>query len=150
MGAGLVTVTVAVPADAMAAAGTTAVNCVELTNVVATAVPPKLTTEDERKPAPLTDKINAGLPARLLLGDIVEIVTAAGIVGVGVVETGLAPGVEAVPLAHPAIARQTPRTTRARIAGPHLRHLSAVRFNSNGFPVGVLDFIWSPSWDFSK
>jgi hypothetical protein len=73
-GPGLVTVTVAGPAEAMAVAGIAAVNCVELTNVVATAVPPKLTTEEERKLAPLTDRVNAGLPATLLVGDIVEIV----------------------------------------------------------------------------
>jgi hypothetical protein len=78
---GLVTVTIAVPAEAMAAAGMAAVNCVELTNVVATAVPPKLTTDEERKFAPLTIRVNAGLPAKLLVGDILEIV------GAGIVET---------------------------------------------------------------
>jgi hypothetical protein len=80
-GPGLVTVTAAVPAEAMAAAGIVAVNCMELTNVAATAVPPKLTTEEERKFAPLTVRVNAGLPATLLVGDIVEIV------GEGIVET---------------------------------------------------------------
>jgi hypothetical protein len=73
-GPGLVTVTAARPAEATAAAGIAAVNCVELTNVVATALPPKLMTEEERKLAPLTDRVNAGLPATLLVGDIVEIV----------------------------------------------------------------------------
>ena len=72
-GAGLLTVTVAGPAEAMASAGIAAVNCVGLKNVVATAVPPKLTTEEERKLAPLTVRVNAGLPATALVGEIVEI-----------------------------------------------------------------------------
>jgi hypothetical protein len=72
----LVTVTVAKPAEAMAAAGIAAVICLELTTVVATAVPPKLTTEEERKFAPPTVRLNAGLPAMLLAGDIVEMVGA--------------------------------------------------------------------------
>jgi hypothetical protein len=73
-GAGLVTVTVGVPDEAIAATGIAPVNCVELANVVATAVPPKLTTEEDRKFVPLTVKVNAGLPARLPAGDIVTIV----------------------------------------------------------------------------
>jgi hypothetical protein len=44
-GVGLVTVTATVPAEAMAEAGTAAVNCVALTKVVVAAVPPKLTIE---------------------------------------------------------------------------------------------------------
>jgi hypothetical protein len=77
----LVTVTVAVPVEAMDAAGITAVNCVKLTNVVAIALPPKLTTEEDWKLAPLTVRVNVGLPAKLLVGDILEIV------GAGIVET---------------------------------------------------------------
>ena len=73
-GAGLVTVTVGVPDEAIAATEIAPVNCVELANVVATAVPPKLTTEEDRKFVPLTVKVNAGLPARLPAGDIVTIV----------------------------------------------------------------------------
>jgi hypothetical protein len=49
---GLVTVTLAVPAVAMAAAGMEAVSCVALINIVASGVPPKLTTEDDVKFTP--------------------------------------------------------------------------------------------------
>jgi hypothetical protein len=51
-GAGLVTVTAGVPVEAMLAAGMAAVNCVELTNVVAAADPPKLTVEPATKFVP--------------------------------------------------------------------------------------------------
>jgi hypothetical protein len=51
-GAGLVTVTAGVPVEAMLAAGMAAVNCVELTNVVAGADPPKLTVEPATKFVP--------------------------------------------------------------------------------------------------
>jgi hypothetical protein len=52
-GAGLVTVTAALPAVAMAAAEIAAANWVALTNVVAGAVPPKLTIEPATKFVPL-------------------------------------------------------------------------------------------------
>ena len=48
-GAGLVTVTLNVPAAAMSAAVIAAVTCVALTNVVVFAVPLKFTTDDELK-----------------------------------------------------------------------------------------------------
>jgi hypothetical protein len=80
-GAGLVTVTAAVLAEAMAAAGTAAVNCVALTNVVVPAVPPKLTVEPVTKFVPLIVSVNAAPPAAALLGEIVVIV---GVVIVGV------------------------------------------------------------------
>src|SRR4029077_19346808 len=51
-GAESVTVTGTVPAEAMAAAGMAAVNCVALTNVVVRAVPPKLTIEAATKFVP--------------------------------------------------------------------------------------------------
>jgi hypothetical protein len=57
-----------------------------------------------------------GLTSNLPAGDIAEIV------GAGIVETELAPGVEAVRPPHPAIDRQTSRTTRAGISAPHFRH----------------------------
>jgi hypothetical protein len=92
-GAGLVTITAAVPAEAIAAAGIAAVNCVELTNVAVSVVPPKLTIEAAIKLAPLTVRVKpAALPATILVGDMVVI---AGI--------GLRPlRVEAVPPPHPA------------------------------------------------
>jgi len=73
-GAGLLTVTAAVPTMAMAAAGMAAVNCVALTNVVLRAVPPKLTTEAATKFVPLIISVKAALPAVALVGEIVVIV----------------------------------------------------------------------------
>ena len=94
-GAGLVTVTAAVSAEAMAVAvaGMAAVNCRELTNVVVRAVPAKLTTEAETKFVPLTVSVKPdALPATALVGEIDAIVG-----------TGLLPSpVEAVPPPHPA------------------------------------------------
>jgi hypothetical protein len=74
-GAALVTVTAAVPVEEMAAAGMAAVNCVELTKVVAGAVPPKLTTEVATKFVPLIVTVKAArLPATALVGEIAVIV----------------------------------------------------------------------------
>ena len=73
-GAGLVTVTAGVPVEAMLAAGMAAVNCVELTKVVAVADPPKLTIEAATKFVPLIVSVKAALPATVLFGEIVVIV----------------------------------------------------------------------------
>jgi len=74
-GAGLVTVTAAVPAEANAAAGMAAVNCVELTKAVVRAAPAKLTTDAEMKFVPLTvSATSALLPATALVGEITVIV----------------------------------------------------------------------------
>lgn len=74
-GAGLVTVTATVPAEAIAAAGMVAVNSVELTNVVVGVVPPKLTVEVGRKFVPLTVSVKpAAVPATTLLGEMVAII----------------------------------------------------------------------------
>jgi hypothetical protein len=73
-GAGLVTVTAGVPVEAMLAAGMAAVNCVELTKVVAGVDPPKLTIEPATKFVPLIVSAKAPLPATLLFGEIVVIV----------------------------------------------------------------------------
>ena len=70
-GSGLVTVTNAVPAEATAAAGMAAVNCVELTNVVACADPPKLTIEAAMKFVPLIVSVKTAPPATALLGETV-------------------------------------------------------------------------------
>jgi hypothetical protein len=92
-GAGLVTITAAVPAEAMAAAGMAAVSCVELTNVVTGAVTPKLIVETATKLVPLIVSVKpAALPATALVGEIAVIVG-----------TGLPPApVAAVPPPHPA------------------------------------------------
>src|SRR6516225_8003741 len=79
-GAGLVTVTGTVRGEATAAAGMAAVNCVELTSVVAGVVPPKLTTEAATKFVPLTVRVKPAPPAAALVGEIVAIV---GLVIVG-------------------------------------------------------------------
>jgi hypothetical protein len=69
-GAGLVTVTGTVPAEAMAAAGMAAVNCVALTNVVVRVVPPKLTNEVDTKFVPLTVRVKAEPPVAALFGEM--------------------------------------------------------------------------------
>src|SRR5882757_5089826 len=68
-GTGLVTVTCRLPPWALSAAGTVAVNCVELTNVVASALALKLTTAPETKFAPVTAKIEMAAPALACAGD---------------------------------------------------------------------------------
>jgi AICAR transformylase/IMP cyclohydrolase PurH len=72
-GAGLVTVTASMPVEAMAAAGMAAVNCVELTNVVVGAAPPKLTSEPATKFVPLIVIVKASPSATALFGEIVVI-----------------------------------------------------------------------------
>jgi len=71
---GLVTVTLKLPAVAISEAGIAAVSCVALTNVVATAVPLKLTVEPLTKFVPFTVKMKAGPPAMALVGEMVVIV----------------------------------------------------------------------------
>src|SRR5580704_18236975 len=73
-GAGLVTVTASVPAEATLATGMVAVNSEELTNVVAIADPPKLTIEAATKFVPLIVSVNAARPTTVVSGEIVEIV----------------------------------------------------------------------------
>ncbi len=73
-GAGLVTVTAGVPVEAMLAAGMAAVNCVELTKVVAGADPPKLTVEFATKFVPTIVSVKAPPPGTVQLGEIVVIV----------------------------------------------------------------------------
>src|SRR5208282_1177293 len=67
-GARLVTVTLALPGLRIAAAGIVAVNCPALTNVVASAVPLKFTTEPWTNPPPVTVKVNSGPPAAIVDG----------------------------------------------------------------------------------
>ncbi len=67
-GAGLVTVTVAVPAVAISAAVIAAVNCVALANVVVLAAPLNFTTEVDTNPVPLTVREKAAPPAVALVG----------------------------------------------------------------------------------
>src|SRR5262245_55692012 len=69
VGAGFVTVTWAVPAVPMSAAGIVAVSRVLLTNVVVRGALFHCTTEPETKLLPLTVKVKAAPPATVLLGD---------------------------------------------------------------------------------
>ena len=62
-GAGLTTVTLAVPADAMSAAVIDAVNCVLLTNVVVRLEPFHCTVEVLSKLVPFTVSVNDAPPA---------------------------------------------------------------------------------------
>ena len=68
-GAGLVTVTFAVPAVAISVAVTAAVNWVALTNVVVLAAPLNFTTDVDTKPVPFTVKVKAAPPAVALVGE---------------------------------------------------------------------------------
>jgi hypothetical protein len=67
-GAGLVTVTLNVPAAAMSAAVMDAVTCVEFTNAVVLAPPLKFTTAPLTNPVPFTVSVNADPPAVALEG----------------------------------------------------------------------------------
>src|SRR5271163_2900430 len=76
-GVGLKTVTEAVPAVAMSPAGTAAVNCVPLTNVVVSPVPFHCTTETPlTKFVPVTVSVKPAPPAVAEVGKIVASVGA--------------------------------------------------------------------------
>src|SRR5271165_6017236 len=68
-GAGFCTVTVAVPALAMADAGTWAVSSVPLTYCVERAVEPQLTVEEAVNPDPLMVNVKAAVPAGSMAGE---------------------------------------------------------------------------------
>ena len=82
-GAGLVTVTVAVPAVAISAAVIAAVNCVALTKVVVLAAPLNFTTDVDTKPVPFTVRVKAAPPAVALVGER-EVSVGAGLLTVKV------------------------------------------------------------------
>jgi hypothetical protein len=69
VGAGLVTVTLAVPAVAISEANIVVVICVLLTKVVALGAPLKLTMAPLKKPTPLTVSVNGAEPATALEGE---------------------------------------------------------------------------------
>src|SRR5207249_4118769 len=71
-GAGVATVTCAVPAVAMSAAEMAAVSCVALTNVVVRAAPFQRTSEAATKPLPVTVTVKAAPPTVALAGATVE------------------------------------------------------------------------------
>ena len=72
---GFVTITNGLPAIAMALAGIEAVSWVELTNVVLALFRLKLTCEPCTKPLPFTARGNAGPPAVVLVGEMLETVS---------------------------------------------------------------------------
>jgi len=76
---GVTTVIEAVPAVAIRAAGTVAVSCVPLTNVVASGLPFQFTVEPETKLAPLTVSVNCGLPAAVQFG-LSELIVGAALI----------------------------------------------------------------------
>ena len=81
-GAGVTTVTAAVPAEDTNAPLTIAVICSPLTKVVASAVPFQLIVDEAMKLVPFTVRVNAAVPAAVLAGER-ELA-----VGTGLVETG--------------------------------------------------------------
>jgi len=81
--AGLVTVTLTVPAVAISAAVIAAVNFVALTKVVVLAAPLNFTTDVGTKPVPLTVRVKAAPPAVALAGDR-EVAVGAGLLMVKV------------------------------------------------------------------
>jgi hypothetical protein len=72
-GAGLKTVTCAVPTTAMSDAEITAISLVDEANVVTRSAPFQRTTEVPMKLLPVTVRVNAGLPATISPGDSPEI-----------------------------------------------------------------------------
>jgi len=77
-GAGFTTVTDAVPTAATFAAGTTAVSCVEETNVVVRAEPFQSTVEVETNLVPFTVRVNWADPAVVEAG-LIELVVGTGL-----------------------------------------------------------------------
>ena len=77
-GAGLTTVTDAVPAVATFAAGTTAVSLIEDTNVVTSGEPFQLTLDVETKLVPFTVRVNWALPAVAEVG-LIELIVGTGL-----------------------------------------------------------------------
>src|SRR5262245_55415112 len=82
-GAGLTTVTLAVPADATSVAGIVAVNCVALTKIVVRVLPFHRTLEPLTKPVPLTVNVKPALPAMVAFGEI-DVIAGAGLLIVNV------------------------------------------------------------------
>jgi hypothetical protein len=77
-GAGFTTVTDAVPALAIRAAGTVAVSCVALTNVVVSAVPFQFTVEPETNLVPFTVNVNCAPPAVAEVG-LIDVIVGTGL-----------------------------------------------------------------------
>ena len=105
-GAGLTTVTEAVPTAATFAAGTMAVSLIEETNVVTNAEPFQLTVEVETKLVPFTVRVNWALPTVVEVG-LIEVMVGTGLLIVKVTEFEVPPpggGLTTVTDAVPAVA----------------------------------------------
>ena len=110
-GAGLKTVTVAVPAEAMSLAGIVAVRLVLLPNVVVRFAPCHRTTEPETKPEPVTVSVKAPPPATAEFGLMLEM-TGAGLLMLKVTAFDVPPpppGLKTVTEAVPATAMSLAR-----------------------------------------
>ena len=106
-GAGLATVTSAVPALAKSAAGTAAVSLAAPAYVVASATPFQLTFDAATNPVPVTVSVNAAPPSLPVVGEIV-FKTGAGLSIVNVFATATPPpgaGLSTVTATVPALAR---------------------------------------------
>ena len=114
-GAGVETVTLAVPAVAMSAGVIAAVRLVLETKVVVRALPFHWTMEDDTKFVPVTVRVKAALPASMELG-FSEVSVGAGLLIVNSCALEVPPpgaGVETVTFAVPAVAMSA-----AAIPGP--------------------------------
>jgi hypothetical protein len=89
------TVIEAVPGVAMRAAGTVAVSCFELTNVVASGLPFQFTVEPETKLLPFTVSVNCGPPAAMQVG-LIELIV--GVVPIVITKVAVAVLQELAPL----------------------------------------------------
>ena len=87
-GAGVKTVTAAVPSVAQSLAGIDARNCVLLTKVVVRFAPFQRTTDVDTNPLPLTVSVNAELPTGVLTGES-DVSTGAGAGGAFTETVGL-------------------------------------------------------------
>lgn len=93
---GFATETLAVPAACSSAAGTVAVSCVVLTNVVASGEPFHKTDAPDAKPLPATVNVNAWPPAVAVLGARLETTAAGALVTVNVCARERPPAAESI------------------------------------------------------
>ncbi len=98
------TVMLAFPALAIKLAGTAAVSCTELTNVVVSAVPFHRTVAPVRKLVPFTVSVKAAPPAVTEVGLRLLMTGVGGLIGNVAADDGLPPVLTAVMLALPALA----------------------------------------------
>src|SRR5579871_1997163 len=132
-GAGLTTVTAAVPGVAMSEAGTVAVNSVCETKVVVSGLPFQSTVELERKALPLTTRVKAGPPVPVLLGLMIES-TGAGLSMVKVSALEVVAFWTTVTLAVPAVAMSEAGTDACNSASDTNVVVSAAPFQSTTAP----------------